>query len=132
MTGTGGHTGGVRPTLAFDGDCGFCTSSARWLARRLPDDVDVVPWQRADLPALGITEAQAAAAVQWVDGDGRVGGAAAIGRALHAAGGPWRPLGWLAQVPPTGWVAEGLYRLVSRNRHRLPGGTPACRLDAPR
>ena len=31
--------------LVFDGDCGFCTSSARWIEARLPDDVAVVAWQ---------------------------------------------------------------------------------------
>ena len=28
--------------------------------------------------------------------------------------------------PPLRWLAPYLYRLIARNRHRLPGGTPAC------
>jgi predicted DCC family thiol-disulfide oxidoreductase YuxK len=119
----------VAPTLVFDGDCRFCTSSARWLQRRLPDEVSVVPWQRADLEALGVTADEARAAVQWVGPAGRASGAAAVGRALEAAGGVWRPFGRLCRTPPTAWVAEVVYRVVARNRHRLPGGTPACRLD---
>lgn len=116
-------------TLVFDGDCAFCTSSAGWLGRRLPDDVVIVPWQRADLAALGVTEDEARLAVQWVVPGRRAAGAAAVGQALQAAGGAWRPLGWLCRTPPTGWVASAVYRLVSRHRHRMPGGTPACRLD---
>ena len=34
--------------------------------------------------------------------------------------------GALPFVPPTSWVAEGVYRVVAANRMRLPGGTPAC------
>lgn len=117
-------------TLVFDGDCAFCTSSARWIERRLPSDVAVVPWQRQDLDALGLTEDDVTRAAWWLDGDQRAPGHLAVGRALEAMGGAWRPLGWLCRVPPTSWVAAGAYRLVARYRHRMPGGTPACRLDA--
>jgi hypothetical protein len=39
---------------------------------------------------------------------------------------PWRPFGALLLVPPFSWIGAGLYRLIAANRHRLPGGTPAC------
>ena len=116
-------------TLVFDGDCAFCTSSARWLARRLPPGVEVRPWQRLDLDELGLTEEQVTTAAWWVDGARREGAHLAVGRSLQAAGGVWRPLGWLCRVLPTRWLAAALYRVVAGNRHRLPGGTPACRLD---
>ncbi|NDH76279.1 MAG: DUF393 domain-containing protein, partial [Actinobacteria bacterium] len=41
--------------LIFDGDCGFCTTSAGWIERRLPDDVRVAPWQILDLEQYGLT-----------------------------------------------------------------------------
>lgn len=78
-----------RPTLVFDGDCGFCTSSAR-LLERIGPDAEIVPWQRADLDRLGITAVRA------------------------------------MTLPGISPFAAAAYRLVSRNRHRLPGGTPAC------
>lgn len=116
--------------LLFDGDCSFCTSTAGWGARRWPDAADVQPWQRADLEALGLTPEACGRELQWVGADGtHAGGAGAVGRWLQAAGGAWRPLGWLARTPPTGWLAAVVYRLVAANRSRLPGGTPACRLD---
>ncbi len=119
------------PTILFDGDCGFCTSTAMWGARRWPEAAAVVPWQRADLVALGVTPEQCTRELQWVGPEGEhAGGAAAVGRWLRAAGGPWRALGWLACTPPTGWVAAGIYRLVAANRSRLPGGAPACKVDA--
>ena len=45
-----------RPVLIFDGDCGFCTCSVLWLERWVVRPMDCVPWQYADLPALGLSE----------------------------------------------------------------------------
>jgi predicted DCC family thiol-disulfide oxidoreductase YuxK len=116
-----------RPVLVYDGDCGFCTSSVR-LVGRIPADADVVAFQLADLDALETTAERAGREVLWVE-DGRVyGGARAVSRLLVRAGGPWRVLGMIAGVPPLSWLARGVYALVSANRHRLPGGTPACSL----
>ena len=114
----------------FDGDCGFCTTSAQAVQRLFPD-VDVVPWQRADLTGFGLTPQECTDAVQWIGIDGsRATGAEGIGRLLIAHGPVWAAIGLLAQVPPTSWAAAAVYRAVARNRHRLPGGTPACALPA--
>ncbi len=120
--------------LIFDGDCGFCTSSARWVERRLPDDVEVVAWQFVDdLGALGLTAEQANAKAWWITPEGDLrGGHLAIGESLRAAGGLWGVAGRIMLVPPFRWLARPVYALVSRNRHRMPGGTPACRIDSPR
>jgi predicted DCC family thiol-disulfide oxidoreductase YuxK len=124
-------TGGVRPMLIFDGDCSFCTSAVQWLQPRLPDDVEVVPRQFVDLDALGLTEHDVTTAAYWVDAWGHPHrGHRAAAKALLAAGGGWAVLGVLGLFPPTSWVAAGLYRLIADNRHRLPGGTPACKIDA--
>jgi hypothetical protein len=40
-----------------------------------------------------------------------------------------RFLGWFCLAPPTTWLAAGLYRLAVRWRYRLPGGTPACKIQ---
>lgn len=117
------------PTLVFDGDCAFCTRSADVARRVLPAGCAVVAWQFADLAALGVTAERAQTEVLWVDDDGTVsGGAAAVARALRAAGPPWAALGVLLSLPPVRWVAPVVYRLVAANRYRLPGGTAACRV----
>ena len=54
---------------------------------------------------------------------------AAIARMLVDAGSYWRPLGWLLDRRPVRWIAGPAYRLIARNRHRLPGGTAACLLS---
>jgi predicted DCC family thiol-disulfide oxidoreductase YuxK len=114
-----------RPVLVFDGDCGFCTSCAR-LLERIGPEAEIVAWQVADLDALGITAAQASEAVRWVEADGTVrGGHEAIAAALGAAGGLWRIAGQTLLLPGVSTLAAA-YRLIARNRQRLPGGTPAC------
>ncbi len=120
----------TRPLLVFDGDCGFCTSAKDWLVARA--DVDAVPHQWADLTALGLDAAAAARRIH-VLGDDVPGGHLSGGRAaawlLRQARGPgWRALGAVLGAPVLRWGTELGYRLVAANRHRLPGGTPACAL----
>jgi predicted DCC family thiol-disulfide oxidoreductase YuxK len=126
-----------RPVFLYDGDCSFCSTCADFIERRIPTGADVKPWQFVDLDALGVTQAEAEEAVIWVpaagsgaDGPGgeTKAGPEAIARLLVEAGSFWRPLGWVLDFAPVRWVAWPVYRLVSRNRHRLPGGTAACSL----
>ena len=117
----------------YDGDCAFCTTCARFIERRIPTGARVTPWQFEDLDALGVTQAAAESAVQWIDADAEPGdpvaaGPDAIARLLADAGSVWRPLGWVLARPPVRWAAWPVYRWVARNRHRMPGGTAACSL----
>ena len=131
------HTGTV--LLVFDGDCGFCQWSARWIGKRLPPEARVESWQSLDLDELGLSQSQVQAAAWWFgqcsDRSGHphaintiapTRGHAAIGRALVAAGGVWGVAGRLALHPPTSWIARLAYTLISWNRHRLPGTGFAC------
>jgi predicted DCC family thiol-disulfide oxidoreductase YuxK len=119
----------VTGTLLFDGDCGFCTTSARLLGRVAPG-ATVVPWQQANLATLGVRADEAAASVQWVAPDGQVSaGAEAMARLLLDAGRGWAWLGRVMLLPGVRRLAQLGYRIVAANRHRLPGGTPACRAD---
>jgi predicted DCC family thiol-disulfide oxidoreductase YuxK len=120
----------MHPVFVFDGDCGFCTSSVRFIERRVPVRATVTPWQRADLASLGVTRAQAEAAVLWIAPGGRVfAGPDALAALLRDGGSAWRPLGVVLGHPPARWLAWPVYRWISHNRYRLPGGTPACAVD---
>jgi len=125
---------GRRATLVFDGDCAFCTSSVNWGKKHLNAAVDFVPWQQLDLEAAGLTQSKVEHAVQWLPAPAVPGpirsGAGAVGRLLLSSRWPWRPLGVLALLPPFSWLAALCYRIIAANRHRLPGGTPACALPA--
>jgi len=123
-----------RPVLLFDGDCGFCTTSARFLHHWVVRDgaTRVAPWQFLDLEALGLTADQCRAAVQWVGEDGQVAsGHVAIAAALRTGHPVWRPVGALLVAPGFSWLAARLYSWVAAHRDALPGGTPACRMDDP-
>jgi predicted DCC family thiol-disulfide oxidoreductase YuxK len=116
----------ARGSLIFDGECPFCTMTARWAERRLPSGAEVVPYQEIEDPqALGLTRRQLAGAAWWIDPRGGTHrGHLAVAETFRAIGGPWAVVGDLLRVPPTSWVAELVYEVVSRNRHRLPGTTP--------
>jgi predicted DCC family thiol-disulfide oxidoreductase YuxK len=119
-----------RPVLVFDGDCGVCSSAARLVSgrlRRRGSDFAVEPWQRLDLDAYGLTPQQCSEALRWVAADGAVSTAQdAVARCLLACRAWVRPAGAVLLVPGIRQVAGLVYRWVARNRHRLPGGTPAC------
>ena len=120
-----------RPVLLYDGDCAFCTTCVR-LLERIGPDAEIVAWQFADLPELGVTEEQAADAVQWVEPDGTVrSGHEAAAAVLRTAGRIWRAVGRAILLPGVSWVAARAYRWIADNRYRLPGGTPACAVKPP-
>jgi predicted DCC family thiol-disulfide oxidoreductase YuxK len=115
-----------RPVLVYDGDCAFCSRCVRVLERIEPD-AKIIAWQFADMAELGITEEQAADAVQLVEVDGTVhSGHEAIAAVLSTAGGTWKILGRTILLPGISPIAAKGYRLVADNRSRLPGSTPAC------
>jgi predicted DCC family thiol-disulfide oxidoreductase YuxK len=125
------------PVLIYDGDCAFCTSCVQEAERRLgTDGWAAVPFQFADLDALNrftagaVTRARAEREVLWVTPAGRVhGGAEAAARVLlRTRRLPWNLLGAAALVPGVRAVLALTYRVVATNRHRLPGGSPACAL----
>ncbi len=108
-------------TLVYDGDCGFCTTTALWAKRRLSDDYRVVPSQQADLDALGLSVEDAARSAWWIDPDGtRSDEHQCIAEALRAMPAPWPALGRLLTLGPVSPLARSAYRLIARNRHRMP------------
>jgi predicted DCC family thiol-disulfide oxidoreductase YuxK len=119
----------TQPVLVYDGDCAFCTSSAR-LLEKIGPAAELVAWQQTDLDALGLTEEAASAAVQWIETDGTIrAGHEAIAAALTSAGGAWELSGRALLLPAISPLAGGAYRLIAANRGRLPGGTPACAVE---
>ena len=113
--------------LVYDADCGFCTRSAYWL------DEAPVPWHTLDLDELHVTRAEADANAGYLE-DGRIThlGASAIARALRAKRGGARFLGWAITVPGLRELAAIVYPRIAANRHRMPGGTAACRIEPPK
>jgi len=116
----------MRGTLVFDGECGFCTRTLRWL-RRIDRRGRVTPrpsQASGVLAPMGLTARDAANSVWWFGDDGRLAhGAEAVNQAVAAAIGTRAPL---ALYRLTRWPQERLYRWVAAHRHRFPGVTPYC------
>jgi hypothetical protein len=85
-----------------------------------------IPHQDADLSGYGLSEAEAADRLWLITPTRQYGGAGAVSALLrHQPDAAWRFAGWMLQVPPFSWIADGVYAVVSRIRNVLPGGTPS-------
>ncbi|MGL4746101.1 MAG: thiol-disulfide oxidoreductase DCC family protein [Dermatophilaceae bacterium] len=122
------------PLLVFDGDCGICTRLAEAAARWIPPRGGTITASRwVDLGRYHLTEEQCRLALQYVDRRGRVYSAQdAVARLLLDSHLWWWPTGAILRLPGIHHLAGLVYRWVARNRYRLPGGTPACRVVPPR
>ena len=117
-----------RATLIYDGGCGFCR---RWVARVQRWDrqnrLECIPYQAPDLEARfpGVSRAECTQRIHLVDAQGVVHRGAAAGREVLRR----LPAGWLWALPfqlPGGlWVAERVYRWITRRWGPL-GGTRAA------
>jgi predicted DCC family thiol-disulfide oxidoreductase YuxK len=120
------------PLLVFDGDCAFCTTWVNRLEAWLPRPVRSIPWQWADLDELGLTADDVHDFAWYLTRTHSYAGAmafAAVLRAQPRVG--LRFAGHLLATPPFSVVAALGYNVIAANRHRLPGGTPACALPRP-
>ncbi|MBH0131242.1 DUF393 domain-containing protein [Salinibacterium sp. NK8237] len=113
--------------LIFDGDCAFCTLWVNRLKAILPVFPSSTPWQWIDLDDYALTQDDVDKAAWFVTPTRQFAGHIAFSALLRMQ--PtfgWRFLGHLIATEPFSFVASLGYRFVSRYRHRLPGGTPAC------
>ncbi|GAA3825754.1 hypothetical protein GCM10022226_53150 [Sphaerisporangium flaviroseum] len=118
-------------TLVYDGDCGFCRRCVDFGHDHLPVMPKVSRWQDLDLEAHGLTLDEVTTSIQLMGPNGlRASGARAVAVMLAVQPGLWwRTAGRVMLVPPVSSAAEAVYRLIARNRHRLPGGTGTCSVN---
>ena len=115
--------------LIFDGDCGFCTTTASRISAESSTPIEIRPWQWTNLADFGLTEAEASAKVQLVAGGTVYSGHKAFAKILRLQNQWWfKLIGGLMVTPPFSWGAAVGYYFVAKYRHKLPGGTPACAL----
>ncbi len=119
------------PTLIFDGDCGFCTSAANFIVKRSKVAITAHPWHFIDTTEYGVLQPQAQERVYMVVDGQAFGGHEAFAAILRLQNN-WllSTIAFVIVVPPICWLARIGYRLVAKYRHKLPGGTPACKLEA--
>ncbi|WP_238580999.1 thiol-disulfide oxidoreductase DCC family protein [Streptomonospora alba] len=117
------------PVLVFDGDCGFCTSSVRLARRFVEPRLCAVPWQTSDLSPAARARAQEEVLLLDAPGKRLWGGIDAIAVLMLASRRPlWPLVGWLLRRAPLRALGGAAYHWVSRNRHLMPGGAPACEI----
>ena len=107
--------------LVYDGDCGFCLASARWLQRRTRALLELIEFDEAEKrPGIlaSLSHADMHRSSHFVTADGiEYHGGASITRSLRLV-----PGGWLVAFvdwPLLSIIREASYSLVSANRHRL-------------
>lgn len=113
-------------TLLYDGACPLCAAEIAFLrardhAGRL-DFIDVSPAGRGDT-VMGVSRADALAAMTAIDADGRVLRGVSVFRAAYSAIGMRRVVAAIS-LPLLGGVLDRLYPWFARNRHRLPRWLP--------
>ncbi|MGV8852527.1 MAG: thiol-disulfide oxidoreductase DCC family protein [Rhodoglobus sp.] len=113
--------------LIFDGDCAFCTLWVDRLRAYLPEFPASTPWQWIDLDDYALTRDDVENAAWLVTPSRQFAGHLAFSAILRSQPSiGWRFLGHLIATEPFNSVCALGYRFISRYRHRLPGGTPAC------
>jgi len=119
----------AKPILIFDGDCGFCTTTANWIEKRSLTPVEIQPYQWAKLAEYGLTEKEAADKVQLVlDGKIFAGHHCMAKLLLIQPNVLLKFLGAVMVMPGVDPISAKVYEWVAANRHKLPGGTPACKM----
>jgi len=105
----------------MDGDCRICQRSQRWFERRDPNGrVQFHDFRVLDDPNIPVARRDLEESMWVRDADGLLlSGFAAWQRVMAELPG-WRWLAGLTVLPPVSWVGPSVYRLIARNRHRLP------------
>lgn len=106
----------------YDQDCPFCRKSVDIARKKVRSTATFVPWQETDLAPLGLTSEQTEATAWLVCRDGRKfsGGDAVAG--VMVRGRPVaKVLGHIMFLPGVRVLSRAAYRVVSANRHRIPG-----------
>jgi len=121
--------------LIYDGDCQFCQLSLEFGTKHMAVFPRYVSFQRVNPEDFGLTELDVRSRI-WLVAEGPgsaeepLGGHLAAGAILKMQANIfYRLLGWLASTPPTSWIARLFYTLIAANRHRLPGGSRACKIE---
>lgn len=120
-----------RILVLWDQDCSFCSRAASYASEHFP--VETTPYQWVEVAEYGLTPEECAAALQVVDRSTGVvyAGSDAVAQVMRSGSPLWRAAGRVGGSRVLRPLAAPTYRLVARNRHRLPGGTAACALPHP-
>lgn len=116
--------------IVYDGDCAFCALWIGRLERTLPVVPRTVPSHSVDLDQLGLSGDDVANYAWLITPDRHIAGGTILRKLLiHQPRLRLRFLGHLLGIWPIPLVADAVYRVVAKNRHRFPGSTASCESD---
>jgi predicted DCC family thiol-disulfide oxidoreductase YuxK len=123
----------VEPVVLYDGVCGLCAASVRWILRHERDHaLRFAPLQGPTAAALRQRYPEIpttlASVVFVADGKAHLRSKAFVHLARHLRA-PWRWARGVRWMP--GFVMDLPYRLVARLRYRLWGKRDQCEVPAP-
>jgi predicted DCC family thiol-disulfide oxidoreductase YuxK len=121
------------PIVLYDGDCGFCARSVRWiLAHERDRAIRFAPLQGTTAARLRQRYPRIPVAIESVvyvaDGRAHLRSKAMLHAARHLCA-PWRWAHALRWLP--GVVLDVGYRLLAAVRYRIWGRADACQLVSP-
>jgi predicted DCC family thiol-disulfide oxidoreductase YuxK len=97
--------------VVYDGDCGICQASARWIERHI-SEVRVVSHYEYGVEELG--------SVWFIDEHQSYEGAEAVARVLLSSHTVWiRLAGRVMLLPVVRTIAHGVYRVIAYNRRHI-------------
>lgn len=87
------------------------------------------PYQKLDLVALGLSAELTSKAVYYVRDGKYLVAADAVAQLLIDSKTVYGVLGVILKLPLVKPLARRVYYWIAKNRHRLPGGKPECKMD---
>ena len=127
------HDAPAHPLVLYDGDCGFCHHSVRFVLRRERGDrlrfaALASATGRATLVRHGLPADYAGSTVLVEDGRAYTSSTATLRLAKYLRW-PWRAGAAFLAVPQP--IRDAAYRFVARHRAKLAGPADACALPVP-
>jgi len=120
------------PMLVYDGSCGFCSLSVRFILRHeRRHDLSFVT-RNSEL-GKGLRRTHGLEAVEsmlWIEGGQVFAESGAVMKAAGYLGGWWRRLAVLGSFCPS-FILNGVYKLIAKNRRRLSSKETVCLVPSP-
>jgi len=105
----------------MDGNCRICQRSQKWCERRDSQGrVKFHDFRVLDDPNIPVARREFEESMWVRDADGLLLSGFAAWQRIMAELPGWRRLAGLSRLPPVSWIGPTLYRLIAKNRHRLP------------
>src|SRR5687767_6364142 len=121
------------PLVLYDGVCGLCARSVRWILRHERDHaLRFAPLQGVTAAALRVKHPEIPTTLESVvlitNGKAYLRSTAFLHIAKHLRA-PWRWIYAFRWLP--GFVLNGPYRIIAATRYRIFGKSDACEIPSP-